>query len=129
MIDKKYSVILFGSSFFILILSMYLYKLGYSFISILYLLLFLTSICHWYKPEYGIKRNLDISMVVITTCASLTYFYHDIGYNLIVLYTLLLFAGSYHFQKLNYMYISTILHSNIHLTCLIGNAYYYKNLS
>jgi hypothetical protein len=111
-----------------LLLSIYLNKIGYVKTSILYLMLFFTSINHWKNPSYEVydaKRILDISMVIISISKSIIYI-NKIEYNLVVLYTLILFYFSKFFDK-NNKYLSVLLHSKIHLTCLIGNAYFYTH--
>jgi len=118
--------ILYISSFFILILAFYLSTIGNIKISILYFLLFITSINHWSSPTYGIKRNMDLVMVFITTIVSIIYMSEEWLYHFIVMYTLFLFYLSYYFQSKDYILTSTLLHSKIHLTCLVGNAYFYS---
>lgn len=131
MIERKYSNILYGSSFFILILSMRLFAMGYPRMSEMYFLLFLTSINHWKNPGYNLKRLVDISAVVVSTLIGGFYMYY-LGrhhtYAIITLYTLCLFGLSGYFHKINYMYTSTFLHSKIHLVCLLGNMYLYGSL-
>ena len=54
----SYSKFLFYSSFSMLIATII-------YISVYLLLLFLTSINHWRKPEYGLRRNIDLTIVLI----------------------------------------------------------------
>lgn len=128
MLEKKYSNILFLSSFYILILSLYLYKLKFKKISKIYFLLFLTSINHWRNPKYDIKRNIDISMVWISTIISGMYSYRKKMHYLyipVLVYIIIIFQLSKYFYNKNKIFLSTILHSKIHFICFIGNSYLY----
>ncbi len=134
MLDKQYSNILFSSSFFMLILSVFLYYLDFKIVSLLYFILFMTSINHWKNPDYNIKRLIDIYMVMITTVVSLVYapsLELDLDYfmyNITAFYTLLLFiVSNLFFIQKDYL-ISTLLHSKIHLICLVGNCMMFYGL-
>jgi len=58
-----YSKFLFFSSFSIGISAVIAYIMNDLYISVYLLLLFLTSINHWRKPEYGLRRNIDLTVV------------------------------------------------------------------
>lgn len=128
MINKRFSNILLISSFSMFILSIFLYFLEFKTASLLYFILFLTSVNHWRNPNYDTKRIIDIGMVMITTCMGMLYatglnsdldFYM---YYLTAFYTLLLFITSNLLFKQEYFLLSTLFHSKIHLICSIGNA-------
>lgn len=63
--EYEYSKFLFYSSFCIGISSFIAYIMNDLYITVYFLLLFLTSINHWRKPEYGLRRNIDLSVVGI----------------------------------------------------------------
>lgn len=135
MIEKKYSDILLLSSFSMLFLSMFLLYLDFIFPSILYFLLFVTSINHWKNPNYDLKRIIDIFMVFLTTMIGMVYatkIDRDLNYamyHITAFYCLLLFILSnlLTFQQ-DYM-ISTLLHSKIHLICFIGNSMMFYHIT
>lgn len=131
MLEKKHSFILLISSFSMLKLSHILYCLDFKKISFMYFVLFLTSINHWKDPAYDTKRLIDIVMVLLTTLTSSVYIYLNskywIEYNITILYCISLYLMSNVFYKHDYFLLSTIFHSKLHLTCLIGNYKAYKN--
>ena len=61
----SYSKFLFYSSFSMCVGAFIAYIMNDIYISVYLLLLFLTSINHWRKPEYGLRRNIDLSLVSI----------------------------------------------------------------
>lgn len=70
-ISYEYSKYLYYSSFLIGVSSVIsFYFKDYTTVLFLFLL-FLTSIHYWYKPDYGIMRNLDMSLCKIINL----YFY------------------------------------------------------
>ena len=60
---KNYGRFLCYSSFCMLCSCLLSYYMNDSYYSIYFLLLFLSSINHWRKPEYGIRRNIDLFVV------------------------------------------------------------------
>ena len=61
--EYEYSKFLFYSSFSMGISAFIAYIMNDLYITVYFLLLFLTSINHWRKPEYGLRRNIDITVV------------------------------------------------------------------
>jgi hypothetical protein len=61
----NYSKFLFYSSFSMLISTLIAIYMNDIYITIYFLLLFLSSINYWRKPEYGIRRNIDLLIVKI----------------------------------------------------------------
>jgi len=62
---QKYSIFLFYSSFWMLFAMIISFIMKDLYISLYFLFLFLTSINHWRKYEYGIRRNIDLFVVYI----------------------------------------------------------------
>ena len=60
---KEYGKFLFYSSFCMLFSIFLSYFMGESYYTIYFILLFLSSINHWRKPEYGLRRNIDLFIV------------------------------------------------------------------
>ena len=63
-LEPIHAIKLYVSSYFMLISSMTAINCGFFFHSLICIMTFLTSINYWVKPVYGIKRNLDIAMVM-----------------------------------------------------------------
>jgi len=61
----EYSKFLFYSSFSMGISALIAYIMNDLFITSYLVLLFLTSINHWRQPEYGLRRNIDLTVVSI----------------------------------------------------------------
>jgi hypothetical protein len=61
----SYSKFLLYSSCSIGISAVIAYIMNDLYITVYLLLLFLTSINHWRKPEYGLRRNIDLTVVFI----------------------------------------------------------------
>ena len=61
----EYSKFLFFSSFSMAVSAFIAYIMNDLYITIYFLLLFLTSINHWRQPEYGLRRNIDLTVVAI----------------------------------------------------------------
>jgi hypothetical protein len=59
-LNTNYSKFLFYSSFMIGISSGIVYYMKERILTLILFLLFLTSINFWRKPEYGLRRNIDI---------------------------------------------------------------------
>jgi hypothetical protein len=80
-----YSKFLFFSSFSMGVSAFIAYIMNDVYITVYLILLFLTSINHWRKPEYGLRRNIDLSVVFIGACyATLKIFllkdeFHRVG--------------------------------------------------
>jgi hypothetical protein len=127
MLESKYSNILLGTSFSMLLLATFLYYLEFKQVAFLYLVLFITSINHWKNPNYDLKRTIDIYMVMITTIVGMVYaseLNYDLDYYMYYItafYTLLLFVMSNLLYRQNEYLSSILIHGKIHLICLIGN--------
>lgn len=61
--SQNYSKFLFYSSFSMCLGFIISYIMNDLYVSLYFLFLFLSSINHWRKPEYGIRRNLDLFIV------------------------------------------------------------------
>ena len=59
----SYSKFLFLSSFSMLISAIIAIIVNDIYVTIYFLLLFLTSINYWRRPEYGLRRNIDLFVV------------------------------------------------------------------
>lgn len=66
-----YSKFLFFSSFSMAVSAFIAYIMNDTYITAYLLLLFLTSINHWRKPEYGLRRNIDLTVVSFGVCYAL----------------------------------------------------------
>jgi hypothetical protein len=64
-ISYNYSKFLFFSSFSMLISTLIAIYMNDKYITIYFFLLFLSSINYWRKPEYGLRRNIDLLIVKI----------------------------------------------------------------
>jgi hypothetical protein len=124
--------------------SNYLYKMSYVslfsvfaslflkniYISLVPSSVLLSSIYYWKKPDYSIRRYIDM----VTVKLSLTYyFYIAHKYNIYsyIFFMLLLpinsyFVGLYYYNKDNWK--STFFHSGTHILGNIGNIYLYYHL-
>ncbi len=60
---NKYSKFLFYSSFSMLISAIIAIIINDLYVTVYFLLLFLTSINYWRRPEYGLRRNIDLFVV------------------------------------------------------------------
>jgi hypothetical protein len=67
----EYSKFLFYSSFSMLIATIISYIMNDIYITSYFLIMFLTSINYWRRPEYGLRRNIDLFMVKFGLCAVL----------------------------------------------------------
>jgi hypothetical protein len=63
--EKQYSKFLFYSSFSMGLAMIISYIMNDLYVSLYFLFLFLSSINHWRRPEYGIRRNIDLLIVYI----------------------------------------------------------------
>jgi hypothetical protein len=63
LLPLSYSKFLFYSSFSMLISAIISIMVNDLYVSIYLLLLFLTSINYWRRPEYGLRRNIDMFVV------------------------------------------------------------------
>lgn len=68
----EYSKFLFYSSFSMGVSAFIAYIMNDIFITSYLILLFLTSINHWRQPEYGLRRNIDLTVVSIGVMYSLS---------------------------------------------------------
>jgi len=62
---RKYSKFMFYSSFSMLVAAFISYIMNDIYITSYFFILFLTSINHWRRPEYGMRRNIDLLMVYL----------------------------------------------------------------
>ena len=62
-IPIHYSKFLFFSSFSMLISAIIAIIVNDIYVTIYFFILFLTSINHWRRPEYGLRRNIDLFVV------------------------------------------------------------------
>ena len=91
-----------------------------------------TSLNYWRKPEYGVRRNIDITAVI--TGVSL-YYYTSFKSNQQGMYgtTMCICAGLYGLSwclyKKGYKWSSTISHSVIYVALTAANALLYNGLS
>jgi hypothetical protein len=60
---KEYGIFLFYSSFCMLFSIWLSYYMNDYYFTFYFILLFLSSINHWRKPEYGLRRNIDLFIV------------------------------------------------------------------
>jgi hypothetical protein len=63
LIPNNYSKFLFYSSFSMLISAIIAIIINDLYVTVYFLLLFLTSINYWRRPEYGLRRNIDLFVV------------------------------------------------------------------
>jgi len=61
----NYSKFLFYSSFSMIISAFIAIIMNDLYVTIYFILLFLTSINYWRRPEYGLRRNIDLFIVYI----------------------------------------------------------------
>ncbi|KEG03534.1 hypothetical protein YYE_01558 [Plasmodium vinckei vinckei] len=122
--------ILFSSSFQLLIPIIFSLYCKFYYMSIIDICLFLTSIIHWRKPELGIRRNIDMFMVLINTItkglfaftsSSLCVFIYACG---IITTASLYWIG----QKLHNNKYGTLFHLTMHSCGIFGvlNLYYFS---
>ena len=71
----SYSKFLLYSSFLIGISAFIAYIMNDLYISVYLFLLFLTSINYWRKAEYGLRRNIDLTVVSIGAIYTLLYLF------------------------------------------------------
>ena len=67
----EYSKFLFYSSFSMLIATIISYIMNDIYVTSYFLVLFITSINYWRRPEYGLRRDIDMFMVKFGFCALL----------------------------------------------------------
>jgi len=65
LIPYRYSKLLFYSSFSMLLATFISFTMDDIYITCYFLILFLTSINHWRRPEYGMRRNIDLFVVYV----------------------------------------------------------------
>lgn len=100
------------------------------YISLVPFSVFLTSVYYWKKPDYSIRRYID--MICVKCCLSyylyIAYKYYIYSY----IFYMLCFPctsyviGIYYYNKNNW--ISTYFHSGVHILANIGNIYLFYNL-
>ncbi|SPJ09603.1 conserved Plasmodium membrane protein, unknown function [Plasmodium sp. DRC-Itaito] len=112
--------ILFLSSFqlsFSFIFSMYC---EFYYLSILNIGLFITSILHWRKPELGLRRNIDIAMMLCSIIMHIIYSFYINSLCVFICFCSSVLVASFYFigKKFSYNSYSTLYHLSIHT---IGN--------
>lgn len=131
-IEKKYSNIMFTSSFLMLPLSIHAYKLNFKKSSAINFLLFCSSINYWRDPRYGKRRNFDILTTSIQVLMNLKMAnkmnsqMNRFKYYFVLSYVIMLYKISwvYHYD---YPLFSSLCHSMIHVIGFCGNyLMYYK---
>jgi hypothetical protein len=122
--SKQYSKFLFYSSFSMGLSMIISYILNDLYVTLYFLFLFLSSINHWRKPEYGIRRNIDLFMVyfgasiVILQCCLLKSEFNrfmvvSILFNCIIFFILEYILVYFNSNKW------VILHMSIHLYSIL----------
>jgi hypothetical protein len=118
--EKKYSIFLFYSSFCMLFASIIAYIMDDKYITMFLIIVFLTSINHWRRPEYGLRRNIDLLIVYI--CVGYTVLRACLLKNEFTRYFVLsmLFCGLvFYFLEYLFIYLNMdmwiILHMTMHL--------------
>jgi len=71
-VPLSYSKFLFLSSFSMLVSVIIAIIVNDIYVTLYFLLLFLTSINYWRRPEYGLRRNIDLFVV---RCGMIIVFY------------------------------------------------------
>jgi hypothetical protein len=71
-VPLSYSKFLFLSSFSMLLSAIIAIIVNDTFVTLYFLILFLTSINYWRRPEYGLRRNIDLFVV---RCGMIIVFY------------------------------------------------------
>ncbi|CDO63582.1 conserved Plasmodium membrane protein, unknown function [Plasmodium reichenowi] len=112
--------ILFLSSFqlsFSFIFSMYC---KFYYLSIINMGLFVTSILHWRKPELGLRRNIDIAMMLCSIITHIIYSFYINSLCVFICFCSSILVASFYFigKKFSYNSYSTLYHLSIHT---IGN--------
>ncbi|SOS77676.1 conserved Plasmodium membrane protein, unknown function [Plasmodium sp. gorilla clade G1] len=112
--------ILFLSSFqlsFSFIFSMYC---EFYYLSIINMGLFVTSILHWRKPELGLRRNIDIAMMLCSIIMHIIYSFYINSLCVFICFCSSILIASFYFigKKFSYNSYSTLYHLSIHT---IGN--------
>lgn len=135
-VERKHSKVLFISSFFFGLNSIYGFynylhhNMKFNEIIFTNTILFLTSINYWRKPIYGFRRNLDITIAVI-----------NFGYNHYVIYNChyswiyyLAMKGIVVFYGLSRMYhnknsnLACFFHCMVHISANVGNLAVFSGL-
>ncbi|SOV75085.1 conserved Plasmodium membrane protein, unknown function [Plasmodium sp. gorilla clade G3] len=112
--------ILFLSSFqlsFSFIFSMYC---EFYYLSLINMGLFVTSILHWRKPELGLRRNIDIAMMLCSIIMHIIYSFYINSLCVFICFCSSVILASFYFigKKFSYNSYSTLYHLCIHT---IGN--------
>ena len=103
----EYSKFLFYSSFTIGLSALIAYIMNDLYITSYLILLFLTSINHWRQPEYGLRRNIDLTVVgigvfyVLLKICLLKDEFHRVGLIILGLCSILMYILEYILQYMN----------------------------
>ena len=102
-----------------------LHVLSYSTTSVL-----LSSINYWRYPIKGLRRNIDITLVIISLLTHLYYSfsYYYINYVYIVLLSFLFYFISNRLINIGFYWIGMQFHLLIHLTSNINNLLLYSHI-
>ena len=119
-----YSKYLLYSSYLIVISAVIAYIMNKVYAFVYLILLFITSVNYWRKPEYGLRRNIDLGAVSIGALyASLNLLllkneFHRVGLLIIIICTITLFILEHILDYLNspkWIVVHMILH--IYFVC------------
>jgi len=117
---RKYGKFLFYSSFCMFFSGWLSYYMDDAYYSIYFLILFLSSLNHWRKPEYGIRRSVDLFIVysgVIYTLLRICLLKDE--FNRYMLLSMLFCLIIFYIIEFIFVYINSnkwvILHMTIHL--------------
>lgn len=81
------------------------------------ILIQITSINYWRKPVKGIRRNIDIITVTISTIYNLynSFYYKYYNFTIVVYIGMNSYLISTYFKKYNYIRLAELLHFFVHL--------------
>lgn len=102
-----------------------LYVLSYSTTSVL-----LSSINYWRYPIKGLRRNIDITLVIISLLTHLYYSfsYYYINYVYIALLSFLLYFISNKLINIGFYWIGMQFHLLIHISTNVNNLLLYSHI-
>ena len=118
-LPKDQSNLLFEVSFLIAFTAAYAFIKKKYDLGVVCVLILVTSLIHWSDPKFGIKRNIDIIVVV---CGFLYIFARAIilkiesplfWISLISVFTL--FPISWYLSDIGYVWLSTLVHCCLHI--------------
>ena len=85
---------------------------------------FITSVNYWRRPDYSWRRYADITYVHFALFYELARTYdaeYRGPYYLLVILSLILFAGAVTCYDINYVWLSVYLHASLHVTANAAN--------